>query len=210
MIKILVADDHAIVREGLKGIISETIDLQVTAEAGSGQEVLDLVGKDKFDVILLDITLPGRNGLDILKQLKNENPDTHVLILSVYPEEQYAVRAIKAGAAGYLSKAGAPEELVKAIRRVALGRKYISASVAEELALEMESGFEKLPHEKLSDREFEIMQQIAGGNTVSKIAQDMLLSVKTVSTYRSRILKKMNLKTNADMTLYAVKHGLIE
>ncbi len=210
MIKILVADDHAIIREGLKGIIAETIDLRVTAEAGSGQEVLDLVGKDDFDVILLDISLPGRNGLDILRQLKNEIPDTRVLILSVYPEEQYAVRAIKAGAAGYLSKAGAPEELVKAIRRVALGRKYISASVAEELALEMETGFEKLPHKKLSDREFEIMQRIAGGNTVSKIARDMLLSVKTVSTYRSRILKKMNIKTNADMTLYAVKHGLIE
>ncbi|NOY59135.1 MAG: response regulator transcription factor [Calditrichaeota bacterium] len=210
MIKILVADDHAIVREGLKGIISTTIDLQVTAEAETGQEVFDLIAKDEFDVILLDISLPGRNGLEILKQLKNEVPDMPVLILSVYPEEQYAVRAIKAGAAGYLSKAGAPDELVKAIRRVAWGKKYISASVAEELALEMETGFEKLPHEKLSDREFEIMQRIAGGSTVSKIAQDMLLSVKTISTYRSRILKKMNIKTNADMTLYAVKHGLIE
>lgn len=210
MIKILVADDHAIVREGLKGIISGTIDLQVTAEAETGQEVFDLISKNEFDVILLDISLPGRNGLEILKQLKKEVPDMPVLILSVYPEEQYAVRAIKAGAAGYLSKAGAPDELVMAIRRVAWGKKYISASVAEELALEMETGFEKLPHEKLSDREFEIMQRIAGGSTVSKIARDMLLSVKTISTYRSRILKKMNIKTNADMTLYAVKHGLIE
>ena len=210
MIRILVADDHAIVREGLKGIIAETIDLKVTAEAETGQEVFDRVGKDEFDVILLDISLPGRNGLDILKQLKNEIPETPVLILSVYPEEKYAVRAIKNGAAGYLSKAGAPDELVTAIRRVAMGRKYISASVAEELALEMESGSERLPHKKLSDREFEIMLRIAGGNTVSKIAQDTFLSVKTVSTYRSRILKKMNIKTNADMTLYAFKHGLIE
>ena len=210
MIKILVADDHAVVREGLKQILSETPDMVVAAEAGSAQEVLNKVWEDSYDVVLLDISMPGRGGLDVLKQLKDEKPGLPVLILSIYPEEQYAVRALKAGASGYLTKESAPDELIAAIRKISQGRKYVSASLAEKLAFDMEIDSKKPPHEMLSDREYQVMCMIAKGNTIKEIACELSLSVKTISTYRSRILVKMIMKGNAELTHYAIKNRLIE
>ncbi len=210
MIKILVADDHAVVREGLKQILSETPDMVVAAEAGSAQEVLNKVWEDSYDVVLLDISMPGRGGLDVLKQLKDEKPGLPVLILSIYPEEQYAVRALKAGASGYLTKESAPDELIAAIRKVSQGGKYVSASLAEKLAFDMEIDSKKPPHEMLSDREYQVMCMIAKGNTIKEIACELSLSVKTISTYRSRIIDKMRMKGNAELTHYAIKNRLIE
>jgi two-component system invasion response regulator UvrY len=210
MIRILIADDHTIVREGLKQILAETPDMVVAAEASNGQQVLNNVWKADFDVVLLDISMPGRNGLDILKQLKTERPKLPVLVLSMYSEEQYAVRALRAGASGYLTKESAPDELIEAIRRVSLGRKYISASLAEKIAFVLETGEERPAHENLSDREYEVMRMIASGKTITEIAEELSLSVKTISTYRTRILTKMRLKNSAALTHYAVQHGLVE
>ena len=210
MIRILIADDHAIVREGLKQIVTDMPDFAVTGEAENGQEVLALVSKGDFDVILLDIAMPGRGGLDTLKQLKGERPELPVLILSMYPEEQYAIRALKAGASGYLTKESAPDELITALKKVTRGGKYISSSLAEKLAFHLEVDTEKLPHETLSHREYQVMNMIAIGKTVTEIADKLSLSVKTISTYRSRILEKMNLKNNSELTYYAIKHGLVE
>ncbi|MEW6418585.1 MAG: response regulator transcription factor [Nitrospirota bacterium] len=210
MIKILVVDDHAVVREGLKQIISETPDMVVAAEASSAQEVLNKVRENNYDVVLLDISMPGRGGLDVLKQLKNEKTGLPVLILSIYPEDQYAMRALKAGASGYLTKESAPDELIAAIRKISQGRKYVSASLAEKLASEMEIGAEKPPHEMLSDREYQVMYMIAKGKTIKEIAGELSLSVKTISTYRSRILEKMRMKNNAELTRYAIKNHLVE
>ncbi len=184
MIKILIADDHPIVRQGFKQVLQDTADLVVADEAGNGQEVLGLVSKKDYDVILLDISMPGKNGLEVLKELKVLNPKIPVLILSIYPEEQYAIRALKAGASGYLTKASAPEELISAIRKVSRGGKYISSSLAEKIAYELDGDSGKAPHETLSDREYQILLMIASGKTVSDIAGEMCLSVKTVSTYR--------------------------
>jgi two-component system invasion response regulator UvrY len=210
MIKILVADDHAVVREGLKQILSETPDMVVAAEASSAQEVLNKVWENNYDVVLLDISMPGRGGLDVLKELKDEKPKLPVLILSIYPEEQYAMRALKAGASGYLTKESAPDELIAAIKKISQGRKYVSASLAEKLAFEMEIGTEKPPHEMLSDREYQVMCMIAEGKTVKEVAGELSLSVKTISTYRSRILEKMRMKNNAELTHYAIKNHLVE
>jgi two-component system invasion response regulator UvrY len=210
MIRILIADDHTIVREGLKQILAETPDMVVAAEASNGQQVLNNVWKADFDVVLLDISMPGRNGLDILKQLKTERPKLPVLVLSMYSEEQYAVRALRAGASGYLTKESAPDELIEAIRRVSLGRKYIGASLAEKIAFVLETGEERPAHENLSDREYEVMRMIASGKTITEIAEELSLSVKTISTYRTRILTKMRLKNSAALTHYAVQHGLVE
>jgi two-component system invasion response regulator UvrY len=210
MIKILIADDHPIVRQGFKQVLSETADLVVADEAGNGQEVLAFVAKRDYDVILLDISMPGKNGLEVLKELKVANPKIPVLILSIYPEEQYAIRALKAGASGYLTKASVPEELISAIRKVSRGGKYISSSLAEKIAYELDSDSGKAPHETLSDREYQILLMIASGKTVSDIAGEMCLSVKTVSTYRSRILDKMKLKNNAELTTYAIRNKLVE
>jgi two-component system invasion response regulator UvrY len=210
MIKILIADDHPIVRQGFKQVLSETADMVVAEEAGNGQEVLDLVAKKDYDVILLDISMPGKSGLEVLKELKTTNQKIPVLILSIYPEEQYAIRALKAGASGYLTKESAPEELIAAIRKVSRGGKYISSSLAEKLAYALDGDAEKAPHEMLSDREYQILLQIASGKTVSDIAEEMHLSVKTVSTYRSRILDKMHLKNNAELTTYAIRNSLVE
>ena len=210
MIRILVVDDHAIVREGLKQILGDEKDLTVLAEAGNGQEALDQIFRQTFDVILMDISMPGRSGLEILKDIKNEHPKLPVLILSMHPEEQYAIRALKAGAAGYLNKASAPDELIGAIRKVATGRKYVSPSVAEKLAFELGSDQTRLPHELLSDREHQVMLMLASGRTVTEIADELCLSVKTISTYRARIMEKMNLKKNAELTLYAVQHHLLQ
>ena len=210
MIKILIADDHPIVRQGFKQVLSETTDLVVADEAGNGQEVLGLVARKDYDVILLDISMPGKNGLEVLKELRLTNPKIPVLILSIYPEEQYAIRALKAGAAGYLTKASAPEELISAIRKVSRGGKFISSSLAEKIAYQLDGDSGKAPHETLSDREYQILLMIASGKTVSDIAGEMCLSVKTVSTYRSRIIDKMKLKNNAELTTYAIRNKLVE
>ncbi len=210
MIKILIADDHPVVRKGLKEIIKENSDMVVAAEAGHGQEVLEKALKKEFDVVVLDISMPGRSGLEVLKQLKRERPKLSVLILSIHPEEHYAVRVLKAGASGYLTKESVPDELIKAIRKISTGRKYISSTLAEKLAFDLESGGEKPAHERLSDREYEVMCLIASGKTLKEIAEKLCLSAKTISTYRSRILEKMKMKNNAELTHYAIKNNLVD
>jgi len=190
-ISILIADDHPIVRAGFKLVISDTQDMTVADEAGNGQEVLNLIRKKDYDIVLLDISMPGRNGLEILKDLKTEKPKLPVMILSIYPEEQYAVRALRAGASGYMTKASAPNELIAAIRKISQGGKYISASLAEKLTEYLDEDAAKPLHEKLSDREYQVMLMIASGKTVSDIAAELCLSVKTISTYRSHIIDKM-------------------
>ena len=208
-IKILIADDHPIVRAGFKQVISDMPDMLVADEAGNGQEVLNLIGKKDYDLVLLDISMPGRSGLEILKDLKSEKPKLPVLILSIYPEEQYAIRALRAGASGYMTKASAPNELILAIRKISEGGKYISASLAEKLAYYLDGDATKPPHETLSDREYQVMLMIASGKTVTEIANELCLSVKTISTYRTHILEKMRMKNNAEMTLYALQNKLV-
>jgi two-component system invasion response regulator UvrY len=210
MLKILIADDHAIVRQGLKQIVTETRDMTVAGEADNGQELLNKIKEDDYDVVVLDITMPGRDGLDVLRQLRTERPRLPVLMLSIHPEEQYALRALRAGASGYLTKESAPDELVGAIRKVSSGGKYISASLAEKLAFELEAGHAQALHEALSDREYQVLCLIASGKTVMDIAQELSLSEKTVSTYRSRVLEKMNMKNNAELTYYAIKNQLVD
>ena len=210
MIKILVADDHAIVREGLKQIVADTSDIVVAGEAVDGQEVLDQVRKEDWDLILLDLAMPGRGGIDTLKNLKAEKPGLPVLILSMYPEEQYAIRALKAGAAGYVTKQSAPEELIDAIRKVCHGGKYVSDSLAESLASHVAVNSDRPRHETLSDREYQVVIMIASGKTVTEIANELSLSVKTISTNRIRALRKMGMKTNAELTYYAIKQGLVK
>lgn len=209
MIKILIADDHSIVREGLKQIVAESPEMAVRGEAVNGQQVLKLVHKTDYDLILLDIAMPGRGGIDTLKQLKIEKPEIPVLILSMYPEDQYAVRAIKAGAAGYLTKESAPEELIGAIKKVAQGGKYVSTDLAEKLVENLGKDTEKPDHTMLSDREYQVMIMIAAGKTVKEIADELSLSVKTISTNRARALKKMGMKNNAEFAYYAIKQGLV-
>ncbi len=208
-IKILIADDHPIVRAGFKQVISDMPDMLVADEAGNGQEVLNLIGKKDYDLVLLDISMPGRSGLEVLKDLKSEKPKLPVLILSIYPEEQYAVRALRAGASGYMTKASAANELIAAIRKISAGGKYISASLAEKLAFYLDGDATRPPHETLSDREYQVMLMIASGKTVTEIADELCLSVKTISTYRTHILEKMKMKNNAEITLYAVQNKLV-
>ncbi|OPY15474.1 MAG: Response regulator UvrY [Syntrophus sp. PtaU1.Bin005] len=209
MIRILVADDHTIVREGLKQIVGEVDDMTVADEAGNGQEALSKIREGDYDVVLLDISMPGQSGLEVLKDIRAEKPKLPVLILSMHSEEQYAVRALRAGASGYLTKASAPDELIGAIRKVSRGRKYVTASLAEKLALELGADTSKPPHEMLSDREYQVMLMLAAGKSVTEIADELCLSVKTISTYRSRVLEKMNMKKNAELTLYAVQNHLV-
>ncbi len=210
MKRIIIADDHEIVRAGLKQIIADDPDLSVEGEAGDGQELLETLRKKKFDVVLLDMKMPGRSGLEILKQLKMEHPSLPVLVLSMHPEEQYAVRTIKAGASGYITKETAPDKLIEAIRKVCAGGKYISASLAEQLADSIADSRSKPPHEYLTDREFQVMCMISSGKTITEIAKELFLSVKTISTYRQRILEKMNMKNNAELTHYVISNNLIE
>ena len=209
-IRVLIADDHAIVRQGLRQILSDTPDLTVSGEAENGVQAVQMVRTGEWDVVLMDVSMPDRNGIDALKIIKKEFPRLPVLILSMYPEEQYAIRALKAGAAGYLTKQSAPELLVTAIRQVASGKKYVSPSLAEELANAIGDDNERLPHEKLSDREYQTLCMIASGKTPTEIAEALNLSVKTVSVYRARLLEKMNLRNNAELTHYGLKHGLAE
>ena len=210
MIRVFIADDHSIVREGLKQILTDTYDMTVTGEANSGPEALRKIQKGNFDAIVLDLSLPGMSGLDVLKQVKINKPDLPVLILSIHPEEQYAVRVLKAGASGYLGKETAPEELVGAIRKISSGGRYVSTNLAEKLAFGVGMDTEKAPHEFLSDREFQVLCLIASGKRGIDIAEELHLSEKTVSTYRTRILEKMEMKSNAELTYYAIKHGLVE
>lgn len=209
MIKILIADDHSIVREGLKQIVADSPEMAVRGEAVNGQQVLELVHNTDYDLILLDIAMPGRGGIDTLKQLKIEKPEIPVLILSMYPEDQYAVRAIKAGASGYLTKESAPEELIGAIKKVAQGGKYVSMDLAEKLIEDLGKNAEKTDHTTLSDREYQVMIMIASGKTVKEVADELSLSVKTISTNRTRALKKMGMNNNAEFAYYAIKQGLV-
>ncbi|AOY98388.1 DNA-binding response regulator [Cupriavidus sp. USMAHM13] len=210
MIRVLIADDHEIVRAGLRQFIADEPDIQVTGEAGSGDEVMALLRNAEFDVVVLDISMPQRNGIDVLKLLRQRFADLPVLILSTYPEDQYAINLIRVGASGYLTKESAADELVKAIRTVVQGRRYVSAAVAELLIGGLGKPTEQSMHQSLSEREFQIFCKLSRGQTVSVIADELFLSVKTVSTYRSRILEKMGMKTNADLTYYAIKNGLVE
>lgn len=207
MIRVLIADDHPIVRKGLRELVAAQPDMTVTAESGNGLEVLHLVESEPFDVVLLDISMPGMSGLEILQKIRPEHPNLPILVLSGFPETELAMRTLRAGASGYLNKEMAPEELVAAIRLVQSGRKYVSPVVAELLANSVSRGRET-PHDSLSDREYQVMLLLAAGKTVSEIASELSLSVKTVSTYRARILEKIDLKNNAEVMLYAIRNNL--
>lgn len=210
MIRVCVVDDHAVVREGLKRIIAENPGMSVTAEAGDGIQAMQVIHNEPCDVVLLDITMPDRNGLDVLKQIHSESPRLPVLVLSMHSEDQYAVRVLRAGAAGYLTKESAPAKLVQAIRKVVRGGKYVSPTLAEKLIYDLNRDSTKPTHEILSDREYQVLCMIASGKTVTMIATELALSVKTVSTYRVRILEKLNMKNNAELTRYAIKEGLVD
>ncbi|MFS0753568.1 response regulator transcription factor [Noviherbaspirillum sp. 1P10PC] len=209
-IKVLIADDHAIVREGLKQILADTSNIVVEGEAENGLSAVQLVRGCDSNVLLLDISMPDRSGIEVLKQIRKEKPALAVLMLSMHREDQYAVRALKAGASGYLNKQSAPAELVNAIRQVASGRKYISPELAQQLANQVSDDRDEVLHESLSDREFQTLTMIASGMAVSDIAAELALSVKTVSMYRSRLLAKMRLRHNAELTHYAIKHKLVD
>jgi DNA-binding NarL/FixJ family response regulator len=210
MIKILVVDDHALIRKGMKQILDNTEDLRVAGEADSGAQAIRMAQASPYDVVLLDITMPDRNGIDVLRQLKINHPQMPVLMLSMHPEEQYALRSMKAGAAGYLSKQSAPTQLVTAIRQVASGKKYISNELAEQLAEGLSQGYQELLHQTLSNREYQTLCLMASGKGLSEIADAMSLSAKTVSVYRARLLEKMKLKNNAEAVRYAINNHLID
>ncbi len=210
MIKILIVDDHAIVREGLNRIIQSEQDMYVAGMAKDGSEVIRLMLENEVDVVVLDISMPGKSGLDMIKDVKQVQPLVKILMLSMYPEERFAMRSIKAGASGYLTKEMAPEEIVNAIRTIHSGRKYITSALADMIADELQNPSEKVPHELLSDREFEVLCMLAVGKPVVEIAAVLSLSESTVSTYRMRILQKMGLKTNSDLIHYGIEHGLVD
>ena len=209
MHRFLIADDHTVVRKGLKQILLEAFPSALIAEVTDAEGLLKLVFAESWDVIISDISMPGRSGLEVLQEIKQHYPKLPVLILSVHSEDLYAIRVLKSGASGYLNKDSAPEQLVAAVNRVMQGKKYITPTIAEKLANSLDHDMDKLSHEYLSDREFEVLKLIAGGMAVSDIASRLSLSVTTISTYRSRIMMKMNLKTNAELTLYAIEHKLI-
>ncbi|MFC2059189.1 response regulator [Chloroflexota bacterium] len=210
MIRVLVADDHTIVRKGLKQVLEDTPSIVVNGEASNGQEVLDEILKNDYDVLLLDITMPFKSGLDILEQVKIIKPQLNILVLSMHPEDHYALRVLREGASGYLTKNSATEELIEAIEKVSRGENYISSTQAEKIAAEIKNVGNKPPHLSLSPREYQVMLMIASGKTATQIANEMMLSVKTISTYKSRILDKMNLKTNSDVTRYALQYQLVD
>jgi two-component system, NarL family, invasion response regulator UvrY len=210
MLRLLIADDHPVFRRGLEQIIAGTSDMVVAGEAADGWEALEKATTGDYDIVLLDISMPRKNGLDVLSQIKAAKPALPVLMLSMHPEEQYAVRALKTGASGYLTKESAPEEMLSAIRKISGGGKYVSASLAENLASMLQEDADRLPHQALSNREYQVMCLIASGKTVSEISQELSLSVKTVSTYRARILQKLRLKNTAELMRYATKHELVD
>jgi two-component system, NarL family, invasion response regulator UvrY len=199
MLKALIADDHAIVRRGLKEILAEEFDVEQFGEAGNASQVLELVYKQNWDILILDITMPGRSGLEVLKEVKHDHPQLPVLVLSIHPEDQFAIRTLRAGAAGYMTKENAPEELINAVRKVLGGGKYVSSSLAEKLAVEVTTDAGKPPHEALSDREYQVMRMLASGKTVGAIAKELSLSVKTISTHRAR----------TELTRYVLSNGLL-
>ena len=210
MIKIIIADDHTIVRRGIKQILASTPDMAVVDEANDSRELFDKLKTNSIDLIILDISMPGRNGIEIIPTLRTNYPELPILILSMHPEEEFAVESIRRGASGYVTKDSAPEELITAVRKIHQGRKYVSPSLAEILASELDlDSIEKRPHEHLSDRELQVMKLIAKGRTLSDISKSLELSTKTISTYRANILKKMKMKSNADLTMYAVKSDLL-
>ena len=209
MLRILLADDHAVVRHGVKQILDEAFAQVTFGEAQNAQELLELVRKERWNIVVLDLAMPGGHGLEVLKQIKHDHPKLPVLVLSMFPEDQYAVRTIRAGAAGYLNKESAPEELVQAIHKVLHGGEYISASVADELVLYARHEDDLPPHKHLSDREYQVLCLIASGKEVKEISTELGLSAKTISTYRARLLVKMNMHTNAELTYYAIQNGLV-
>jgi two-component system, NarL family, invasion response regulator UvrY len=209
MMRMLIADDHSVVRKGLRQILLEEFPSAQIDEVSNAEELIQKVVKNDFDVVISDLSMPGRSGLEALQQIKQIHPRLPVLILSIHSEEQYAMRVLKAGASGYLSKDSAPDELVNAVRRLLMGKKYITPTIADKLASSLDQDSSKASHEHLSDREFEVLKMIAAGKSVSDIAELLALSVTTVSTYRARIMAKMDLKTNADLTLYAIEYKLI-
>ncbi|OPZ99553.1 MAG: Response regulator UvrY [Bacteroidetes bacterium ADurb.Bin416] len=208
--KILIADDHAIVREGVKQIVHGLPEVKLIEEVSDGNEAFAKISSNAYDVVILDISMPGMSGLDVLQRMKDRNIQARVLMFSFYPQEQYAIRAFKLGASGYLSKDSAFDELATAIRKIAAGGRYVSAALAERLLFQDIDPAGRLPHEALSEREFQIMIQLAQGHSVTEIAHALFLSDKTISTYRARLLEKMGLRTNADLTMYALKNKLIE
>lgn len=209
MTRVLIADDHALVRAGLRQFLQQNGRFASIAEASSGSQTLDMLRGARFDLLILDINMPDRGGLDILKHVRASYPETRVLVLSAYPERQYAVNVLKAGASGYLSKESAPDELMKAVSQVMAGKRYVSSSLAELLVSELDTDHDKPLHAGLSEREFQIFCKLASGQSVSEIASELSLSVKTVSTYRTRVLEKMSFKSNADITSYALRNGLM-
>ena len=210
MIRVLIVDDHPIVQEGFKQILAETPDIKYVDVASSGNEAIKKIREGHYDVIVLDISLPDISGLDVLQLVKTEKPDIPVLVLSIYPEKIYGIQTLKAGASGYITKESAPQELITAIRTLVSGRKYISPSMGEILADELEKDITKLPHERLSEQEYKVFYLIAKGKTLRQISNELCLSIKTVSTYKSRILKKMNMKSGSEIIYYAVTNGLIK
>ena len=210
IVKVAIVDDHAIVRAGLKQFLSEMVDLRIVGEAASGREAIDLVRQTEIDVLIMDLSMPGQSGIDALAMIRAKAPDIGILILSGYPEEQYAVNLIRQGASGYLNKECEPMEIVNAIRTIALGRRYISPSVAELIAQQLNRKEGAAAHELLSEREFQVFLKLAKGETAGEIAQALSLSVKTVSTYRTRLMEKMGLQSNSDLTYYALKNKLID
>ena len=210
MIKIVIADDHSIVREGLKRIVSSIDDMEVAGEAGNGTEVMQRVRELAFDVLVLDLSMPGRSGMELIKLVRSEKPQLRILVLSMHQELQYAVRAIKNGASGYLTKESAPDQLEQAIRKVASGGAFISAEVAEQLALGAMPGSQAVPHESLSNREFEVLQMLVAGVSLTDIGTKLNLSVKTVSTHKTNLMQKMGLQNQNELIRYAIKHGLTE
>jgi two-component system, NarL family, invasion response regulator UvrY len=208
--RILLADDHAVVRHGLKQILADEFKRAAFGEARNAQEALDLVWKEDWDIAILDITMPGRSGLDVLREIKKSKPRLPVLVLSMHPENQFAVRVLKRGASGYMTKESAPVELVGAVKKVMAGGRYVSASLAERLATYLSGDSQKPVQELLSDREFQVLRLIASGKIVSEIAKELSLSVKTISTYRGRVLEKMGLRNNAELMHYAMQHQLVE
>lgn len=210
MIKVLVADDHTLIRKGLKQILDDTEDMRVTGEAETGMQAINMLQNGEYDMVLLDISLPDKNGVEVLKQIKLNHPQLPVLMLSMHAEDQYAVRSMKSGASGYLNKQSAPAQLVTAIRQVASGKKYISGELAEQLANGLTEGYQELLHQTLSDREYQTLCLLASGKKLSEMAEIMSLSTKTVSVYRARLLDKMKLKTNAEAIQYAISNHLLE
>ncbi len=209
LIKVLIADDHAIVRAGLKQVLSESLDIVVVGEAVDGHEALNKMREQDWDVMLLDMTMPGKSGLEVLKQIKSERPKLAVLILSIYDEDNYALRALKAGAAGYLTKGCIPEQLIEAVRKAAVGGKYITPQLAERLAFALDPNVEEAPHDVLSNRELQIFELLASGEKMSEIARELSVSTKTVSAHRANILQKMNMKSNSELMFYAIENKLV-